>query len=1129
MFFQDYGRDSVANLELKHRAGSIAIQLFVPAARTVCSHQSQAGISRRFFDVADIRDRRSDRVDRSRRLSYTQDMSLEPLALTFALLVFWIGLGWSVIAVAEPEMQPLKALFLAPVTGVAVTVLPAFWLNILGLPVGSFARPLTVVLCCIIVAAWIWRRPAWTRCELIFIVPVVAALLLIGFPMLRFGFDWVANANDDWANYNLRAIRFLNNGFYQKPSIEAMRAGRDYPGFFWFLDVAADTRPGSDILLAWVSGLLGRNPFFVFMPLILAFHGVFSFAAAGVAMLSFRRRSALFAALVLTAIAPLSLYAVHQQLIAQVIGLAFMCATACLTFVPFRELNSVGRIALTSTIVAAYWLIYPETVPFFALAFLLFHVSHLRTKEWGWNLSWISLIPPGFACLMLGPYAFSFFFFILSQLKGSATQGIYDGVSIFPYFLIPNGLAVLFGFSRLGDLIGEPWLSLSIGAGLLLLIVVAFGTLFGLIRKRPISSYLIVILLFAAILVVQRNDFGVFKIAMFAQAFIWFAIVVALTRFRSRTSIAAYGLILSVISVTDISYLRVSLRDDPGGGNSIPDASRDHLLSRVLIETRETCDVNFETSIPPLIKILAAIPGCARSFIARPYPFDGMVGAAEKIVDTNPLHGKLGITEFARRAAPLMIRDTDLVSFPYRPLGGEPVVISKPPVEFSKTAVDGSRDSIFNEPERVDALTALALPANRLVFLNSSLGSHYYLPESGVTSIFATEKDTFFAGGKHAAIGRYLLFRVNSPAKSVRLVLDLTTSILGDGSANLPPAVVVGENAIPVGLMGHGAARVVSPPFSPLIVDGVAYVLLDLGADAKLLNVPRSGLMKLYGANVPIDPRRMVAFARQIRLIDADALGTPVLPSGLVKFPADLANLNLEFSGIYEDGWLGNEGFVVLSSGKPGKVVFRGLFSKGLGLDSVDLALTVEGGGSIRKHLEPGPFEIEIPAGAGRSRIGFHFSAIGRLPAGDSRPVVALLSSISIEAGDAKSSEPSTSVNLPKVIQRVGVQADGLFLDGWLARKSFVVVNSVQAGKAVLRGMVPGNIGLEDQKIEIANDAGDIVRMTLGAGPFEIEVPVKAGRSKLSIDFSRAVDLPKGDGRNVAALLQSMAVVPAPE
>lgn len=1057
-------------------------------------------------------------------------MSLAPLALTFVLLVFWTGLGWSLIAAAEPNMQPLRALFLAPVTGVAVTILPAFWLNILGLPVGSFARPLAAVLCCIIVAAWIWRRPAWTRRELIFIIPAVAALLLIGFPMLRFGFDWIANANDDWANYNLRAIRFLNNGFYQEPSIEAMRAGRDYPGFFWFLDVAADTRPGSDILLAWVSGLLGKNPFFVFMPLILAFHGVFSFAAAGLAMSSFRRRSALFAALVLTAIAPLSLYAVHQQLIAQVVGLAFMCATACLTFVPFRELNSIGRIALTSIIVAAYWLIYPETVPFFVLAFLLFHVSNLRTKEWGWNLSWIALMPPAIACLVLGPYAFSFFFFILSQLKGSSTQGVYDGVSIFPYFLIPNGLAVFFGFSRLGNLMNEPRLSLSIGAGLLLLVVVAFGTLLGLMRKRPISSYLIVIILFAAILVGQRNDFGIFKIAMFAQAFIWFAIVVVLVRFRSRVSIPAYALILSVVAMTDIGYTRISLQDGLGGGSGIPGASRDRLLTRALIETRETCDVNFETSTLPLIKILAAIPECARSFIARPYPFDGMIGQAEKFVDSNPLHGKLGITQFARRAAPLMTRDAVRVSFPYLPIGGEPVVSFKPLVEFSKTVEDSSQDSIFNEPtEGTDGPAALTLSANRLVFLNSNLGSHYYLPESGITSIFATEKDTFFPDGKHAAVGRYMLFRVSSPTKSVRLILDLTASILRDGSATLPPAVVVGENATPVGLVGHGAARMVSPPFSPLIVDGAAYVLLDLGADAKLLNVPRTGLMKLYGTKVPIDYRRMVAFARQIRLIDADASDLPVVPSRLTKFPSDLGNKNLEFSGIYEDGWLGDRGFLVLSSDKPGKVEFRGLFPQGLGLDSVDLALTVEGGTAIRKRLEPGPFELELPVGSGRSRIGFQFSAIGRLPAGDNRPAVALLSSVSIEPGDAKSPEQSKLLNLPKVIDGVGVDAAGVFLDGWLSQKSFVVVNPMQAGKAVLRGIVPGGIGLDDQEIQIVNEAGDTVRKKLETGPFEIEVPVKTGRSKISIDFSQAANLPKGDGRNVAALLQSMAVTPAPE
>src|SRR5258706_698213 len=287
--------------------------------------------------------------------------------------------------------------------------------------------------------------------------------------------------------------------------------------------------------------------------------------------------------------------------------------------------------------------------------------------------------------------------------------------------------------------------------------------------------------------------------------------------------------------------------------------------------------------------------------------------------------------------------------------------------------------------------------------------------------------------------------------------------------------------------------------------------------------------MNWYVTKVRIDHRRRVASARQIRLIDADASDSPVVPSRLAMFPSDLGNKGLEFSGIYEDGWLGDEGFVVLSSDKPGRAVFRGLFPLGLGLDSVDLALTIEGGAPIRKRLEPGPFELELPVRSGRSHIGFQFSTIGRLPAGDNRPAAALLSSVSIEPGDAKSADQPKSVNLPKVIAGVGVAADGVFLDGWLGQKSFVVVNPAQAGKAVLRGMVPGSIGLDDQEIQIANEAGDTVRKKLETGPFEIEVPVKAGRSKISIDFSQDANLPKGDGRNVAALLQSMTVTPAPE
>ena len=249
-------------------------------------------------------------------------------------------------------------------------------------------------------------------------------------------------------------------------------------------------------------------------------------------------------------------------------------------------------------------------------------------------------------------------------------------------------------------------------------------------------------------------------------------------------------------------------------------------------------------------------------------------------------------------------------------------------------------------------------------------------------------------------------------------------------------------------------------------------------------------------------------------------------PTGISHFPGDLANPGLEFSGIYEDGWLGDEGFAVLSADRPGNVVFRGLFPMGLGLDGVDLTLTVKGAKPVTKHLAPGPFAITAPAGRGSSRIDFKFSAIGRLPSGDNRPATALLSSISIEPDDGTSLGDQMQNILPKVIQGVATEADGVLTDGWLARNAFVVVNSTQPGKVMLGGMVPGGIGLDDQEVVITTQVGEEVRKKLGTGPFEIEIPVPRGRSKLSMAFSQEANLPQGDGRSAAALLSSIKVVP---
>jgi hypothetical protein len=1058
-------------------------------------------------------------------------MSIAPILLSLSLLAFWGALGWSLLALAEPAMAALRSFFLAPLVGVAATLLPVFWLSLAGVPVSAFARPLLVVLCILAIGGWTWRRPAWTRSELIFLVPMLAAILIIGLPALRFGFDWVGNANDDWANYSLSAIRLLNDGYFQRPPIELMRSGQYYPGFLWFLVVARDARPGGDLLLAWVAGAFGKNPFLIFMPVILALHGVMMFAAAGLAMASFSRRL-LLAAVVLLAVAPLNLYAVHQQLIAQVMGLGFMCGVGALAFVPLRELQGTGRIALITVVAAAYLLAYPETLPFFGVAFLLYHARHIADAHLDWKGSAKILIAPVGACILLGPYSVSCYFFLLSQIETSATQGLYDGGSIFPYFLVPNGIAVLFGISRLGELLTEPWLSLSIAVGLSLMMACCFGMAAELVRGRPVSYYLLAVCIGAAIIVEQQNNFGLFKAAMFAQAFIWFILVAVLSRLGIGASRSVYALILLLMAFTDLKYLKASLGDDIGSGSFIARGSRDRLLTRLLEQpAADSCDENFDTPNPPLVKLLAARVGCARAFVARPDLFSKLITKESSLGGHNPLHDLFGIASHSSRAAARLESHFSSLSFFRVASTPNQVLIRKPVIEFAKVGDDWSSDSIYGgQDKKSEPLTAVPAGSNELIFLNSSFGGHYYFPDFRVTSLFQTQRDFFYPEGRLAAVGRYLLFRINSPAKLGRLVLNLTTTVFGDGCACLPPVSVVGDEEVAVGVSGHGAARVVSPAFSPKIVDGIAYLLIDLGADARLFDTPRSGLMGLYGTSVPIDYRKMAAYVRQIRFVDAANAEEVRPPSKIDNFPSDLAAAGLEFSGIYEDGWIGDQGFVTLYAESAGVAVMRGAFPADIGLDGVEVTMTVGSAPPVRKRIKPGPFMIAAPVAAGRSRISFRFSDIGRLPSGDGRPAIARLTSVAIVADRDHSTTPSelfdqaplSGASLPKILEPVAEAASGVYADGWIGSAADIVVNLKSVGKVTLHGMVPGGVGLEGQEIVVDGGVDTPIRRQLMPGEFAIDVPVKAGRSKISLQFTKAVVLPQGDDRNVAALLRSI-------
>ena len=784
-----------------------------------------------------------------------------------------------------------------------------------------------------------------------------------------------------------------------------------------------------------------------------------------------------------------------------------MCATASLTFVSFSEFKSKGHTAVTSIVVAAFWLAYPETVPFFVLAFVVFHVLHICSVGWGWKDFWKILLAPAITCALLGPYILGFPFYLLSQAQQSTIQGVYNGVSIFPYFLVPNGLSVLFGFSRLGELLGEPFLSLSIAVAIIMMGVVILGFAIGIKRRRAISAYLLVFSIVAAALVHQRNDFGVFKIAMFSQAFVWFAVVLILSRLRFAAAVATYVIIFCTICATDFRIGLISF-EDKVSASGLLGASRNGLLTAALLDPpKDSCDVNIKSPNPPLLKILSATPNCARSFVARPYLFAGKVAGAVKNVEQTPALSLPGVKAYTEAAGQEFGLST--IDLPFPGTQSNPIKTIRPFANFSRSVDVWPMPSIYYDPSEPKT--------NELIFLSSNLGGYFYLPDFGKTSLFEAEQDLYFPNARFAAAGRYLLFRVEHPTKKQRLVLELTTTLLADGKSELPPATVAGETKVSIGLEGHGAARVLSPPFAPLVVDGVAYALLDLGVEARLMNTPRFGLMGLYGKSVALDYRQVVAFIRKIRAVDSDGAHENVAPIRISNFPADLRNPDLQFSGIYEDGWIGDRGFVTLSSAAPGKAIIRGTVPGGIGIESVELTMTAGSSPPVTKLLKPGSFEIEAPVGAGENRINFQFSGIGRLPAPDNRPAAAVLSSISIESNDPRSlADP-----IPKVLAGVATKSNGIFWDGWAAPSGLINVDVKAPATLRLQGIVSG---IEGQQITIGGDASTAVRKDLPDGPFQVEVPIAPGGSEVSFVFSRHMDLPSDHGRKVSALILSASV-----
>ena len=362
-----------------------------------------------------------------------------------------------------------------------------------------------------------------------FVGIALVAFVASGWPLATNGFYWLGNANPDFTYYVLNAQRLLDGGYFDVPANpETWAYQTDWTAYLATF-AAGGVRCGSDLLLAWTMGLSGRSGVEIYMPLIVAFQVPLVCAVPALIATPYRRARILTG--ILAATSAMLTLGLALQLIAQILGL--LCTSlACVLFLwPFYRLcwkRLVAFVAFAAIVLAALILSYPEMLPFAGLPFVIYHALGAREVIVFWRKAALASVAIGSAALILSaPDAWGLIGFLFSQLMSANTlNGLPDQ---FPNFLIPSGLAALWGFSHYVPVESKA-LVFPVVLGFLMTIFTILSAVWLTWRREPPAVVLIVMVGLAASLFYHNSGFAMLKLSMYSQPFLIATFVSSLAR-----------------------------------------------------------------------------------------------------------------------------------------------------------------------------------------------------------------------------------------------------------------------------------------------------------------------------------------------------------------------------------------------------------------------------------------------------------------------------------------------------------------------------------------------------------------------------------------------------------------------
>lgn len=954
-------------------------------------------------------------------------------ALCLVLFLYWSLIGFSLVSSLNSQRNILRNVLLSPVVGAAANVIVVIWANLLGFPVREVGPALTLGLLALTVAILYRRRLIFPASKIAaFAGVLLLAALATGYPLLFYGFDWVSYCNDDMATYVLGAQLLFKQAYFHLPNLGQYVSLHNIDITYWLDPVYSGNRVGVEETLAWTASVTGLTPQQVYMPLIVALQLVLISGSGALVLYHRKRRSQALIVCLWLSLSALIAFGTLYQLLAQVFGLSLVVGACALLLRPFRPGfgqtmgQSLKHLLLIAILCSGLAFVYPESSPFVILSVVTFHfILLIRRRESLRVFAIGSLTVLAASVFMVGVFLPRAVLFILYQmghgLSGTTAKGI-----LFPYYLVPSGLADLWGFHAIATEMGAPLLTLGIVAGAVLLGVSVWDAVPQAWEGEPGAVVFIVMAVLAARLFVGRGDFGLYKLAMYVQPFLiatavlaWFRRVSIRFRGSPRRisgyapkALLALALPIAVGFATQVYYVGASLGNKVGGFVEVPHATGWRLMSHlrdiarsspgpiIVSDTSNLVLAKFEGMYlhAPMLLYPAndyfTVKPVRSALLGRYYrrvnpKFEQVAAAitADRRQNTRAMfdmHGAVPAKDEFQLNPELSALNTK--SFTLIETGGAETVLNR------RVTMHDSRILIVERSEGI---------RNHLVLTSSELGQPYTGRAdraSGRVAMYQPERDYFYPGGTMSGLGRVSLLRILNPSNTIRVVVEYTASLNADGDNRIPGASVIGEERVGLPIEGRGSMRVFSPAIRPQVVEGGDYVALDMGDWGKYFPDFRNGVMRLYGRDVPLDSRRVVGFTRDISAVSEEEYACMGRPAFLDQVPANLSNKNLEYSGLYEDGWASEASYVVLQQlEQRSEICVRMTIpSFGRNVAAKKVRILLDGMEVAQSALRVGSNDLNVPVDsrAGRHRIDVMFDDARKLPSPDNRPVSARIEAI---------------------------------------------------------------------------------------------------------------------------------------